>query len=213
MSKLKRRRRRAKSNPSPAPRRNPASSTLADVGTGFGAFAASRLLTRMATMATSSRKPSWARHAGAAAALATFFAAYFGAGRVKALQRFQTPILLGAGVAALQTVVQTYLTSLSWLVSEVPARELAGAQAAQGFGDAGVLPADPNWYTTNDAFDGGRWREVLPGELETAAPLPRRTSAPPTPAAAAQVDDLMADLEADAMKSWSFGGGASGYDA
>ncbi len=190
---------RAKSNPAGG-----ATAVLMDVGAGFGAFAATRFLTRMATMATASKKPTLARHAGALASLAAFAAAYFGASRIKALAKYETPILLGTAVAALQTVVQTYIPMLAWLVSDVPAGLPAGQVNQQlATGDAGVLD-DPSWYTTGDAYDNGRWREVLPGQMETAAPLPRRAAA--TPQAAAQVDDLLADLDAEAMKSWSFNG-------
>src|SRR5262245_51488797 len=65
------------------------------VGPGFGSFAATRFLTRLATSQIAQRKPSWGKHAGALASAGSFFAAWFLGHKVRWLERWHTPIVVG----------------------------------------------------------------------------------------------------------------------
>src|SRR6185436_5339996 len=71
-------------------------------------FVGSRLSTRVLTLMLSPLRPKLARHAGALSSIGVFAAAYFGAHKIKALAKYQDGIVLGAGIGAAATIVQTY---------------------------------------------------------------------------------------------------------
>lgn len=171
MGKLHRRyrHRKHKRNPdSGSPRSNPPLlMDLAEfIGPGFAAFAATRFGTRIAATQIAKRKPSWAKHAGALASVGAFLAAWLLAHRVKLLAKYSTPIAVGAGIAAAQSIIQLYIPKLGWMVADA-SPEIATAAAPQqvtaGPAPVGRLPADmeyvdedPAQYTWNDSYDAGR---------------------------------------------------------
>lgn len=168
-------------------RRNPETSSssassplLADLGElvlpGFGSFATARLLTRIVATQVAKKKPTWGKHAGALASIAAFFAAWWGGNKVKWLEKYQTPIMFGAGVAALQSVVQFYVPKLGWMVSDASPQltEDQNLQLDDGSQQplvAGVeyLDEDPNEYTYNDNFDPGVTAKPGAGSPKQAA--------------------------------------------
>lgn len=154
MSKLAKFARRK--NPSRGPRPNPPMGVdlLEYIGPGFGAFAATRLLARFTAAQFARRFPAQAKHAGAVASVGAFLAAWFGAHRVKQLERFHHPIVVGAGIAALQTLVQTYIPKLGAMLAEpAPAAALpARAAAANPVGD---LP--PGWTDVTSQTRASAW--------------------------------------------------------
>lgn len=161
----KRYKRRLRKNPGTAPRLRanpPLFSELAEfIGPGFGGFAATRLLTRIAATQIAKRKPSMGKHAGAAASIGSFLAAWFLAHRVKALEKYHTPIVVGAGIAALQSLIQLYVPKLGWMVADASPQiaEEARAKQVRGPRPEDVEPLDdedPNMYTYNDSYDAGR---------------------------------------------------------
>lgn len=163
-SRLNRRyKRKAHRNPAP-PRSNPPVWTeIAEfAGPGFGGFAASRFLTRVATTQIAKRAPSWGKHAGAAAAVGSFLAAWFLANRWKWLERYHTPIVVGSAIAAMQSLIQLYLPALGWIVADA-SPEIAAADQSLSVATAPqnmhLLPTndDPNEFTYNDSFDAGRY--------------------------------------------------------
>jgi hypothetical protein len=164
-SRLNRRyKRKATRNPAPAYRPNPPLFTeiLEYAGPGFGGFAVSRFATRAAATQIAKRAPSWGKHAGAAAAVGTFLAAWFLANRWKWLEKWHTPIVVGSGIAMAQSLIQLYLPALGWMVSDA-SPELAAADqslsVAQAPQNMHLLPTndDPNEFTYNDSFDAGRY--------------------------------------------------------
>ena len=189
-SRLHKRFKRSKrSNPaSSGPRPNPPLFTeLAEfIGPGFGGFAATRLLTRIAATQIAKHKPSFAKHAGAAASVSSFLAAWFLAHRVKALAKYHTPIVVGAGIAALQSIIQLYIPKLGWMVADASPQIAEEAQAklvAAGPSLDDIEPLDdedPNMYTYNDSYDPGRVGQAQRRADQQAA----------TAAASSQVDDL-----------------------
>jgi hypothetical protein len=121
-------------------RKNPASGgyasnppMLTDIGTfilpGFGGYAASRVATRMVSTQVSKLKPSLGKHAGMIASVGSFVAAWFLIHRVKWLAKYHTPLVVGAGIATLQTAFQTYLPMVGW-VTDLPAPQVAAPQRA-----------------------------------------------------------------------------------
>lgn len=173
MGKLHRRyrNRKHKKNPSSgsSPRHNPPLITdLAEfIGPGFAAFAITRFGTRIAATQIAKRKPAWGKHAGALASVGAFLAAWLLAHRVKFLAKYHTPIAVGAGIAAAQSIIQLYIPKLGWMVSDA-SPEIAAAAAApaqipagspSGMGrlpsDLEYVDEDPAMYTYNDSYDAG----------------------------------------------------------
>src|SRR5574337_1118939 len=79
------------------PRSNPPLFTdlVEFVGPGFAAFAVSRFGTRILATQVGQRKPSWGKHAGGVAAVSAFLGAWLLAHRVRMLEKYHTPIVVG----------------------------------------------------------------------------------------------------------------------
>jgi hypothetical protein len=198
------------------PKRNPPLSTdvVAQILPGFVAFAATRFVTRTAALQIAKRWPKYAKHAGAMASIGTFATAWLGAHRVKTLEKYHDMIVIGSGIAAIQSLVQLYLPAFGWVVSDcspqlgaAPAQKLLAAQTAaqqqqqqlSGAGrpariPQGFKPTTANeWFTYNDAYDAGGYR----GKTEAAQPsVPGETAAEEPDV---QISDLLdnSDLQLD----------------
>lgn len=143
---------------------------------GFGAFAATRFLTRTATTQIESRKPTWGKHAGALASVGSFLAAWLLAHRVKWLAKYQTPLVVGSALAALQSLIQLYVPQLGWVVSDASPELAAGSDATSAAVAASTLPAgmtvvddDPNLYVYDNQYDGGRYAQPASGKPNPSA--------------------------------------------
>lgn len=138
----------------------------------FGAFVATRFGTRAVATTISNRWPTYAKHAGAIASLASFGAAWLAAHRVRMLERHAEALTIGAGIAAGQTLVQMYLPKLAWVVSDATP-DLTDASSATtqipatttddptGTGDFEVLDDSygaQSWGASRDAGDPGAYR-------------------------------------------------------
>lgn len=173
---------------------------------GAAAFVAARVATRIVATQIAKRYPRVAKHAGALAAVGTFAAAWLGAHRVKQLEKYHHPIVIGTGLAAAQSLLQIYLPSIGKLVGEplpvetkaIPSRP-AAPQVMQQIAvpaptPAGFTPTTANeWYAYNDAFDAGSYR----GKVEVPA---AQANPPPAPdPQEAQISDLLdnSDLALD----------------
>jgi len=146
---------------------------------GFGSFAASRFLTRIASTQVEQRFPSWGKHAGAIAAAGTFLGAWLLAHKWKWLERWHTPIVVGSAIAGLQSVIQLYIPMLGWMVSdatpELAATSAAASQlTAQTTALAQLQPTnyDPNEYTYDERYDAGRLSPVQPPHRTGGAGAP-----------------------------------------
>ncbi len=184
-----------------APKRNPPLGTdvVQYILPGFAAFAVTRVATRIATTQISKRWPKLAKHAGALASVGSFAAAYLGAHRVKYLDRFHHPIVVGAGLAALQNLVQLYAPKLGSLLGDPMPATLPSPKAQllmtaqqdpmQQLSDVppGFRPTTANeWYTYNDSFDAGSYKGKEEGQ-QTPVPGARGVSEPDE----MQVTDLL----------------------
>ncbi len=207
------RRRHAKKNPG-EPKRNPPLGTdiVEYIVPGFAAFAVTRFLTRVAAIQIAKRKPSLAKHAGALASVGAFAAAWFGAHRVKYLEKYHHPIVVGSGLAALQSLIQLYLPSLGWMVSDCRpelAAAQAGPHAVAGGTMASLLPStsaappvpagfqetDANtWFSYNDAYDAGAYK----GREKAPPPAPMTANVPDD----VQIDELLSGTD-DGAGAWS----------
>lgn len=183
------RHRKARKNPS-EPRRNPPTvQELAEfIGPGFAAFAATRFGTRVAATQIAKKKPTWGKHAGAIASVGAFLAAWFLAHRLKMLARFHTPIVVGAGIAAIQSLIQLYVPKLGWMVADAtPELKQMPAQqpTPQLPPNLEYIDEDPTQYTYSDAYDAGRYAGSVAQTAQVAS------SAPAAP------DDEMMDIDLD----------------
>lgn len=163
---------RYKRNPSSEPRHNPP--LLAEIGEfilpGFAGFAATRFLTRIAATQVAKYKPNLGKHAGVLTSVGSFLAAWFLAHRVKFLAAYQQPLVIGAGLAAIQSVLQLYIPTLGWIVSDATPELSEGASAAAAtqqlvtapngqqyrMSDLTDIDEDPSEFTYDDSFDAGR---------------------------------------------------------
>jgi hypothetical protein len=199
------RRRHAKKNPG-EPKRNPPIGTdvIEYILPGFGAFAATRFLTRVAAVQIAKRWPTRAKHAGAIASIGAFAAAWFGAHRVKMLEKYHHPIVVGSGLAAIQSLIQLYVPALGWMISDaspelaagsirppiavaggtVPQALPGGVSARQAPVPDGFQETDANtWFSYNDAYDAGSYK----GKQKPPPPAPMTSTAPDDQ----QIDDLL----------------------
>jgi hypothetical protein len=85
---------------------------------GFGGYAATRLLGRITYVQLSKKWPKASPHLAAGSSIAAFLAAWYLLHRVERLKKYHTPATVGAAIAALQTIVQTYLPKFGWIVSD-----------------------------------------------------------------------------------------------
>jgi hypothetical protein len=189
----KRRRRNPGGEPA-ARRSNPAG--LAEVAEfalpGFGAFGASRFLSRIAAVQVARARPAWGKHAGVAMALLAAAAAHYGSRRVKVLEKYEQPLTVGAVIAFLQTFIQTYLPKLGWMLSDASPQlaeesrvDTLSATAPVNTLTEGLeeLDEDPAAYTYNDSYDAGR---------TTPGPVPQTANAA---GANPAVNDDLVDLD------------------
>ncbi len=189
--------RRNRSSGEPAYRRNPGE-LMEIVGTvlpGFGGFAATQLLTRMATVQTARRKPSWAKHVGALVSVGSVALSWWGAPKVKQLEKHSTAITIGAAIAAMKSIIQLYIPKLGWMLGD-PTPEAADMaipatqqqQIAATVSKLTPIDDDPAFYTFDDKYDAGLYAN------QTGAPSPAPSSAATK---AAKEDQILADLNLD----------------
>ena len=171
MAKLaKLRRRHAKGNPEATANPPLATDLVGYIVPGFAAFAATRFLTRVASVQIAKRWPRYAKHAGAVASIGSFAASWFGAHRVQALAKYHDAIVVGTGIATLQSLIQIYLPALGWVVSDATSEVAAAPTNAVESGSRppqlrtnrvppvpdGFAETDANtWFSYNDSFEAG----------------------------------------------------------
>jgi len=101
------------------------------VAPGFGAYAATRFLSRAAFTIADKRKMKSAKHVAVGVGLGTAAAVWAFGDRVKQTQKFYEPILIGAGTAAVQGLIQAYMPRYGWMTGDLPkASPVAAAPSA-----------------------------------------------------------------------------------
>lgn len=86
---------------------------------GFGGYAATKFLARIIEVQLSKRYPRAGKHIAAGSTIASFLAAWFLLHRIERLKKYHTPAVVGSAIAALQTIVKTYLPKYGWMISDV----------------------------------------------------------------------------------------------
>lgn len=141
---------------------------------GFAAYGATRLLSRIVYTVVQKRWPKVGRHAGALSSVLAATAAWLGAHRIKQLKEYHDPIVIGASIAALQTVFRTYVPRYGWIVSDYRPDDLPGQNPKQ------IGPADEEEeldqalkdYMAEDEYSH------LEREVEPPSPAPSHSPAP-----------------------------------
>lgn len=200
----KKRRARARANPSGGTANPPAASDLMNVVLpGFGAYAATRAVARMAYALTAKRWPKLAKHVHAAAGLATAGGLWLLGHRWDRIAKYHDGIIMGSSVAALQGVAGAYLPKkYRWILSDPQATEYRPLPAA--------MPVQPLPAAAEDDLGLGdsfleRQLRALEGRGGTIAP-PRPSANPvqqdldiaaATGGAGAELDPELQDLLGD----------------
>lgn len=148
-SKLARyRRRRARRNPEIASLTAPLVDRAYDIGAAFGGYAATRVLGRLVYSQTQKRWPGLSRHLAVAASGLGVVGAHFVGQFWKPAAEYEDSIAIGAGVAALQAVAQTYLPArYASIVSDWQEPQVSGevsTLAASASSAPLALPASPD---------------------------------------------------------------------
>jgi hypothetical protein len=85
---------------------------------GIGSYAASRIVGRVAYTVAKKKSPTFGKHAGAVAPAAFLIALWFLVHKVKRLEKYHGPALIGASIGAIQALLQTYLPSYGWILND-----------------------------------------------------------------------------------------------
>lgn len=204
----KRRRRRARATPRANPSPNPP--MLVDLTNvllpGFGAYTATRALSRIVYALVSRRSERWSKHAHAAAGLVTFAGAWFLGHRWEKIAPYHDGILIGSGIAAMQGVVQTYLPEkYRWVLADPQASDYSGARIIP---PAPASAANDTMHTMADSDDDDilrdyderidRMQEQATRRRANAAPRAAARPLAPPENEGDDPDALLSDLDLDA---------------
>lgn len=120
-----------------------------------GSYAATRLTGRIMRNFVGGRFPTWQKHFGPLGNVLAFIASWVLSHKWRRLERYHTPIVVGSGIALVQSLVQTYLPGLAHLIDAEPAGQWEGYQLTKPSPSGAV----------NDFRRRKRVRYVSPGEL------------------------------------------------
>lgn len=96
-----------------------ASDMAVRVGAGFAGYTAGRFVSRAVYQMALKKFPQLAKHSAVVAGIGSTVGAIYAADKWKALDDYKDEIIIGAGIAALQTAAQAYVPSkFAWLASD-----------------------------------------------------------------------------------------------
>jgi len=126
-----------------APTANPALQDIAEfVIPGFVGYGVTKFASRIAYTQLMKRFPTASKHMAAGSTLAVAAAVWFLANKVQRTKKYHIPATVGASIAALQTLIQTYLPKYGWMVSDLQATSSAPLlTTSTGVGPAATLNA------------------------------------------------------------------------
>jgi hypothetical protein len=129
---------------------------------GIGSYAASRIVGRVAYKVARKKSPTFAKHAGAIAPAAFVIALWFLVHKVKRLEKYHGPALIGASIGAIQALLQTYLPTYGWILNDYHLDDVlpqAGKQQAvaspQSTGQIQIGDDDEEYGSLSDGDDDG----------------------------------------------------------
>lgn len=201
-----RRRRRARSNPEATA--NPPA--LADFThlllPGFAAYGAVRVLQRIVFTLVGRKWPKLAKHAHAATGVLAFGGIWGLAHRIKRIAPYHDALVMGSGVAAVQSAVQTYLPKkYSWLLSDCRTDDLGPALPATA--QQTTLPAATAAADVDDEYAyleeqlGALERGATRGPVTAPGVKPKANPVAANMAMATQGQDNDVELDPDLMEA------------
>lgn len=133
-----RRARKAISKPKPNP---PIGEDLVEfIVPGFIAYAATRLGARIVHAVASKRFPNGGKHLAVASSVGAAAGAWFAVHRIPSIEKYHTPAVVGASIAALQTTVQAYLPQFGWMMGDLDSTAAAATVIEAPTGNGKALP-------------------------------------------------------------------------
>lgn len=118
-SKLARYKSKRKAKARANPETKQAIELATNVGAGFAGYAATRLLSRMAYATALKRFPKGSPYIHIAASAISATGVYFGSKHWSKVDEYHEAASIGAGIALMQTALQTLAPKLGWIVSDV----------------------------------------------------------------------------------------------
>jgi hypothetical protein len=97
---------------------------------GFAGYAGTRLASRIVHGVVIKKYPKLAKHASVLSTFTAAAGAWLAVHRIEKIKQYHTPVVVGAGIAALQTAVQAYLPKYGWMVSDHNIKAKSAAAAA-----------------------------------------------------------------------------------
>jgi hypothetical protein len=116
---------------------------------GFAGYGATKLVARIAYVQLAKKFPNASKHLAAGSTIASFLAAYYLVHRIKKFEKYHTPIVVGSAIAALQTLVTTYIPKYGWML-EAPAAAAAVTGAPPATGTETLFPGGPEVVSGDD---------------------------------------------------------------
>jgi len=185
--------RSAKANPPPV------QDVLEFVLPGFAGYAGTRMTSRIVHGMVIRRFPKLAKHASVLSTLAAAGAAWLLVHRIDKIKQYHTPVVVGAGIATIQTIAQAYLPKYGWMVSDHNLNAQTPAQAELSPSEAAQVSAGSKAATSYAArYGGGSTAEALPPPIATLS--------------AEEISDELDDLDMGSLSSGLNDGGLSDYE-
>jgi hypothetical protein len=120
---------------------------------GFAGYAGTRLASRIVHGMVIKRFPKLAKHASVLSTFGAAGAAWLAVHRIKRIEQYHTPVVVGASIAAIQTAVQAYLPKYGWMVSDHDLQAQSQTQAPKSYSaSTQQLPASPSVTTKSGAL-------------------------------------------------------------
>lgn len=129
--------------------RNPTGSLGENLIAGAGAYAGSRVVSRIAHALVNSKWPQYAKHADPIASAASLAGVWIATSKVRKLEPYKVPAMIGAVIALIQSVLTTWMPGLAYQLGILPASapmgQLSGApQGQSGTGGEGEGEEEPD---------------------------------------------------------------------
>lgn len=167
----------------------------------FGGFAVTKVIQRIVYSIVQKRWPRFGKHAHALSGLAAFGAAWFGAGRIKAIAKYSDGAVIGSGLAALHGLATCYVPAkYNWLLADCRPADV-------GQLPAGTAAAQVTTVTSSGAPVGDEY-DILEAELDVIQGRRGRAAQPraqaPAPQQQAAVDPALEPDDIEELYAGAF---------
>lgn len=121
---------------------------------GFAGYAATKFVSRVTYAQLSKKFPKAGKHLAAGSTIASFLTAWLLVHRIKRLQHYHTPVVVGSAIASLQTLVRLYLPKYGWIVADVPMDDSQTLSAATSAEVERLFPGGPEVVSDGAEAEG-----------------------------------------------------------